>query len=234
MEDAGAAPPRIAKRRRLPADERRKEILDAARKVFVRDGLQGARTRDIATEAKVNIATLFHYFNSKDELFDAAVLQPLEAFVDVQVASGSRFPSISQQERETIAIRASQDELRLMLETFPLLMAALFSSRERGSDFYVNKLYPRLLKLGDAGRHAYPAWVKSYDFDFLAMSAFAVNFMLAMDAHYRGVELDLEALGGKVSDLLTFRFNVSPPAASAAVATRPTKRQPKPRSRLLS
>ncbi len=46
-----------------------KEILNAARKAFIRKGKSGARMQDIADEAGVNKALLHYYFRSKDNLF---------------------------------------------------------------------------------------------------------------------------------------------------------------------
>lgn len=45
-------------------------ILVAAKKIFMRDGFQGARMDDIADEANVNKALLHYYFRSKRKLFD--------------------------------------------------------------------------------------------------------------------------------------------------------------------
>jgi AcrR family transcriptional regulator len=49
-------------------------ILDAAMRVFSRDGVSGATTREIARVAKVNEVTLFRYFKNKNELLRRAVL----------------------------------------------------------------------------------------------------------------------------------------------------------------
>jgi AcrR family transcriptional regulator len=49
-------------------------ILDAALKVFSRDGISGATTREIARVAKVNEVTLFRYFKNKNELLRQAVM----------------------------------------------------------------------------------------------------------------------------------------------------------------
>lgn len=49
-------------------------ILDAALKVFSRDGISGATTREIARVAKVNEVTLFRYFKNKNELLHQAVM----------------------------------------------------------------------------------------------------------------------------------------------------------------
>lgn len=45
-------------------------ILEAARKIFLKKGLDGARMQDIADEAGINKAMLHYYFRSKDKLFE--------------------------------------------------------------------------------------------------------------------------------------------------------------------
>lgn len=45
-------------------------ILDAARRIFVRKGMYGARMQDIADEAGINKALLHYYFRNKDQLFE--------------------------------------------------------------------------------------------------------------------------------------------------------------------
>jgi len=51
------------------------KILEAAKRVFLRDGYHGARMEAIAKEADVNKALLHYYFRSKDKLFDAIFQQ---------------------------------------------------------------------------------------------------------------------------------------------------------------
>ena len=46
------------------------KILDAAKKVFIKQGLAGARMQDIADEAGINKALLHYYFRSKEKLFE--------------------------------------------------------------------------------------------------------------------------------------------------------------------
>lgn len=46
------------------------KILLAASEVFTEKGFAGARTRDIADEAGINLALLNYYFRSKEKLFD--------------------------------------------------------------------------------------------------------------------------------------------------------------------
>ena len=47
------------------------KIYEAARKVFIQKGMQGARMQEIADEAGMNKALLHYYFRSKENLFKA-------------------------------------------------------------------------------------------------------------------------------------------------------------------
>lgn len=46
------------------------KILVAARTVFTRKGYEATKTRDIAEEADINIASLHYYYRSKEKLFE--------------------------------------------------------------------------------------------------------------------------------------------------------------------
>jgi TetR/AcrR family transcriptional regulator, fatty acid metabolism regulator protein len=52
------------------AADRRRELLDAAVRVFARKGFSAARVGDIAEEAGVAHGLLYHYFRSKDEVLE--------------------------------------------------------------------------------------------------------------------------------------------------------------------
>ncbi|HZU14886.1 MAG TPA: TetR/AcrR family transcriptional regulator [Chloroflexota bacterium] len=75
---ASQRPSRVEERQR----ERRRAILDAAISLFARHGFAETGISDIARAAGVSHGTVFLYFPSKDALFRAAVLEPLEEFAD--------------------------------------------------------------------------------------------------------------------------------------------------------
>lgn len=60
---------------RLPAGERRQQILDAAIQVFARQGYAGTGTADIAREAGIGEPTIYRYYSNKRDLYVAAVEQ---------------------------------------------------------------------------------------------------------------------------------------------------------------
>jgi AcrR family transcriptional regulator len=57
------------------AAEKRRIILDAAVRVFARQGFNGCRVSDIADEAGVAYGLVYHYFRSKDEVLDTLFLE---------------------------------------------------------------------------------------------------------------------------------------------------------------
>jgi AcrR family transcriptional regulator len=59
----------MAAAERAPVDKRR-TILDAAVRVFARQGFHTCRVADIADEARVAYGLVYHYFSSKEEILD--------------------------------------------------------------------------------------------------------------------------------------------------------------------
>ncbi len=57
------------------------QILEAARKVFARKGLEAARMQEIADEAGINKALLHYYFRSKEKLFGLVFREVLGKFI---------------------------------------------------------------------------------------------------------------------------------------------------------
>jgi len=56
--------------RSIAQEERRRQILAAAVRVFARGGYHGSRVGDIAEEAGVAHGLLYHYFSSKEEVLE--------------------------------------------------------------------------------------------------------------------------------------------------------------------
>ena len=57
------------------AVDKRRQILDAAVRVFARQGFHATRVSDIADEAGVAYGLVYHYFNSKDQVLNELFLE---------------------------------------------------------------------------------------------------------------------------------------------------------------
>jgi len=65
------------------ARDKRRQILDAAVRVFARRGFHACRVSDIADEAGVAYGLVYHYFSSKDEVLDTLFLERWNLLLDV-------------------------------------------------------------------------------------------------------------------------------------------------------
>ena len=67
------AQPKPQRAKRLPAEQRRQEILESAVSVFAERGFAGTGTADIAAAAGIGEPTIYRYFANKQELYLAAL-----------------------------------------------------------------------------------------------------------------------------------------------------------------
>src|SRR4029077_5352935 len=63
--------------------EKKREILDAASRVFRRRGLQATGMRDIATELDMAVGNLYYYFKDKEALLAFVQEDTLEALLEL-------------------------------------------------------------------------------------------------------------------------------------------------------
>lgn len=64
----------------LATQSTEERIKEAAARVFVKKGFAATKTRDIAEEAGINIASLHYYYRSKDKLFELVIGEALRKF----------------------------------------------------------------------------------------------------------------------------------------------------------
>jgi AcrR family transcriptional regulator len=65
------------------APDKRRLILDAAVRVFARQGFHACRVSDIADEAGVAYGLVYHYFASKDEVLDTLFLERWDVMLEL-------------------------------------------------------------------------------------------------------------------------------------------------------
>jgi len=78
-------------------EEKRRQIVDAAVRVFARRGFHTSRVADIAAEAGVAHGLLYHYFDSKDQLLEAVFRENWSVLVDrIRAVEGTDEPAADQ------------------------------------------------------------------------------------------------------------------------------------------
>src|SRR6266540_3931517 len=117
------AEPKPPRSRRLRRDEQRHQtraqLLDAAERVFAREGLRGASVAAIAAEAGYSHGAIYSNFDGKEDLFLMLVEERIDARLarvyqaaDAALSQGSepleaarRFVAMLQQERDAVLLR---------------------------------------------------------------------------------------------------------------------------------
>ena len=127
------------------SSERPRQIIEAAFKVFARDGLT-ARMSDVADEAGVSKGTLYLYFDSKDHLIEALVmamfdedLQSLQAIVDEDRPVADRLLDYVHEAAAHFAIM--QEQAAIAAEVFAA------AARDKGLLQVILSYYDRYWKL---------------------------------------------------------------------------------------
>jgi AcrR family transcriptional regulator len=88
--------------RRDGAADKRRLILDAAIRVFARQGFHRCRVSDIAREADVAYGLVYHYFRSKDEVLDTLFTERWTLLLDA-IAEADRSNSSAREKLRSIA-----------------------------------------------------------------------------------------------------------------------------------
>lgn len=150
----------VEPRRRLPAAERRQQLLVAARQAFADGEVGGTTIESIARTAGVTPAVIYQHFAGKEELYSAAIVEPLHdavqtavgrarALTEESLRSGSgQISGIAEARRLTEQFYGSV--LASMVEIVPLLGLVLFGETGRAKEFYRAAFVPALAELEDA------------------------------------------------------------------------------------
>lgn len=104
---------------RQPKENRKNQILETARAVFIKKGYDSATTAGIAKEADIAEVTLFRYFSSKQELFESIFKPFLDSSINNKVVLDEK-KSIEEQvfdllDKKTEFISQHQGEIKLLL-----------------------------------------------------------------------------------------------------------------------
>jgi AcrR family transcriptional regulator len=86
-----------------PTVDKRRIILDAAVRVFARQGFHTCRVSDIADEAGVAYGLVYHYFSSKDEILDTLFLERWNVLLAVIAQAEARDVPVREKLHEVAA-----------------------------------------------------------------------------------------------------------------------------------
>ncbi len=152
------APARTAGRHE-PESAKRRDILDGAQRVFFDKGFDGASMDEVAKTAGVSKATIYVYFGSKEELFEALVLsvraKSAEHLFEVDASLDDLESLLRRIGVSFLTMMVQPDHIRLVrmvmgvAEKFPRIGQAFF---EAGPCHGGRRLADLLRKQADMGR----------------------------------------------------------------------------------
>ena len=191
---------------RLSAEDRRAVIVAAARDEFSRAGFAGSRTRTIAERAGVTEAVLYRHFAGKEELFEAAVAQPIDEAV--QHIIERPWPALPEgagtAEMRDRTLAFFRELLIALRDIGPLLGVVLFSDQERGTDYYRQRIEPAFDRLVELTRETMDRWThRDFDTELVHRVVFGMCWMMAVDERLgsRG-ERDVDRLAEQLVGIL--------------------------------
>ena len=200
-----------ANRTRLPADLRRKQIAVAARHVFAVRGLAGAKTRQIAEAADVTETILYRHFASKEEIFEAAILEPVEQLATDLMRLMAEFSRIDPKARLEMSQKVHDEIRKVVQEITPLLGVALFSSQEGGGAFYRERMVPLLDLAADALSQAMaPRQQKVVAPRTLLLAIVGMYLGTSLEALFADRQVDWDGVTHDMTELVAFGLFSAP------------------------
>jgi AcrR family transcriptional regulator len=202
MSQLGASPAQPQVRKRLSAAERRAKIIADAREVFIEQGMNGARSRDIAQRAGITEAYLYRHFHSKDEIFMLAVDRPLDEMLTRLRDETRELAERSDVERVDVLLRSHELLLECMVEIAPLVAAALLSGGDRNDQFYTDHLLPRLrnvLALVIPDITGYP--LRAFELDMFVDAMIGIHMTIALEHLLENKPVDVPTVARQVTTM---------------------------------
>ncbi|MCX2929882.1 TetR/AcrR family transcriptional regulator [Mycobacterium sp. CVI_P3] len=228
------------RRRRMTPEDRRAQILAAARSVFLDYGFAGTRVRDIAERAGITENLVYVRFANKNEIYQAAVTDPLDRLVEHLASTITEMSAAGQSRRELF--EAFHAELYTsMVEMAPLLAAALFSVPEVGRAYYSDVFLPQFTEaISGVITDVTGFDVDSLELDVLVEGVLGLHLGLSLDSIFatQPVPVDVVArtltvmFGDGVTARKDQKLRLAPTAVKPSAPVTEPARAPEPGTRL--
>jgi AcrR family transcriptional regulator len=175
--------------RRLTAAARRSSILEAARRAFTETGdMNGTTIRHIAERGGISEGVIYRHFESKDQLFFEAVVEPLRQAVDDLVAATEVVdrdePLTPERQLETMNGLYRQ-LISTLVEVLPLLGLVLFGDPKVAQRFYRENFAVAMDRLADAWKEVESRYGYEMESpDISARAVMGIALVLALESHH--------------------------------------------------
>lgn len=117
------------------------EILDTAERLFAQNGFDGVSTKKIAEQAGVTIGALYHYFKSKESVYDAVIAR---AFSRHSALPEGFFSTAESKEKKLAKLIAWFVENLTASKSFgQLFQREILDSKSNNAEKLVNKYFEK-------------------------------------------------------------------------------------------
>jgi AcrR family transcriptional regulator len=183
-------------RRRLTAQARKSSILAAARRAFTETGdMNGTTVKLIAERSGISEGVIYRHFESKDQLFFEAVVEPLKKAVDDLVTATELIDSVEPltPERQLAGMTGLYKRLvATLVDVLPLLGLVMFGDPVVAKKFYRENFSVAMDRLAEAWREV----ENRYGFpfgspDIAARAVMGMALQLALESKH-GKKFDRE------------------------------------------
>jgi AcrR family transcriptional regulator len=182
-------------RQRLKAPERKHMILVAARKAFSKSGdLNGTTIRAIAQQAKISEGVIYQHFESKDELFFEAIVEPLRTAIESVVDEVGDFNPVRNANEDIAELtrRFWSTMIKTMEQILPLLGLVLFGETSRARTFYRGPFTDAVNELAETWQRIYDENGVDYNARAVTLSSIGMAIAFSLDSRYQR-DFDLES-----------------------------------------
>jgi AcrR family transcriptional regulator len=190
------------KQKRLSGTERRQKIVEAARAVFMEQGYSGARTKEIADRAGVTEAFLYRHFESKDDMYAAAVLDPIREGIQSLLADVQK---VYDEQTDPIKFVQALNErcLTFYMEFAPLQTVALYSELANGREFYAKSLRPTLDRIGKLIADRVGWADRGLDSVIVRRAVLGSQWAIGLDYMLRDKNVNVDEVGRRLTQMFT-------------------------------
>jgi AcrR family transcriptional regulator len=191
-------------RRRLTAEARKSSILAAARRAFTETGdMNGTTIKLIAERSGISEAVIYRHFESKDQLFFEAVVEPLQKAVDDLVAATELVDKDEPltPERQLTGMTGLYKQLVSTLsEVLPLLGLVLFGDPHVARRFYRENFAVAMDRLAEAWREVENRYGFPFESpDIAARAVMGMSLLLALESNH-SKKFDRDRAVGLISE----------------------------------
>jgi AcrR family transcriptional regulator len=204
--DDGNGKPRA---KRLKADERKELILEAARRAFSRRGdVAGTTIKDIAAEAGISEGIIYRHFESKDELFYQAAVEPLNDAINHGVEKIKAVNlDLAGVDRHGLAMAYYQEMISTLADLVPLLGLVLFGDPQYADPFYRDVLTPAMADVLETWNEAFRRLTgEDFPSKYGALANFGIALIYALDQRRSADPEPIETVARALADYETRRI----------------------------